>query len=164
MISNRLYITLLAGLSSVLLITACGDGTPDISPGQAAPDSSPGPASLAAHDTRVPEDLARLVPMPEEASIRMSMEDSGRLIVMFSPGLNWPDALGFFSENLPAMAWQVSLEDIPAATEGERTAQWEAQGHAHSLRLSITTFGGEQGFNTTGHLMLEASADPQAVD
>lgn len=164
MISNRLHRTLLAAVASVLLVTACGDGTPDIAPGQATPDSSPGPGSLAEHDTRVPEDLALLVPMPEEASIRMSMEDSGRLIVMFSPGLNWPEALGFFSENLPAMAWQVSVEDLPAATEGERTAQWQAQGHAHSLNLSLTTFGGEQGFNTTGHLMLEASDDREDAD
>ena len=127
----------------VLAVTAgCGSG------------NSAG-ASLADFETRVPDSIARHVPLPEGASVRMHMTRDEQMIVMFSPGVSWPEALAFFSNALDRGGWTLESESLPEYSEGEREANWSARGHGHQLSVVITAFGGEQGFNMTGLLMLQ---------
>ncbi len=138
---RTLYLSIVATLL-IGLIAGCGSDS--ASDGQ-----------LSQFDTRIPDAIAQHVPMPEQANIRMSMVRDDGMSVMFAPGISWPDSLSFFSRALPAHGWTVDEEDLPSETEGEREAFWVAQGHDHQLRISITAFGGEQGFNMTGFILLQ---------
>ncbi|MGY6630567.1 MAG: hypothetical protein ACXIUL_06100 [Wenzhouxiangella sp.] len=126
----------------LILLTACG--------GDSANNSQ-----LSQFDTRIPDAIAQHVPIPEEATVRMSMVRDDGMSVMFSPGISWPASIDFFSRALPAHGWTVDEEDLPSEHEGEREARWIATGHGHQLRVSVNAFGGEQGFNMTGFILLQ---------
>jgi hypothetical protein len=143
--TRSFFSPIVAGILVLVLASGCGAG-------------SEAGTSLANFDTRIPDNIARHVPLPEGANVRMSMIQDERMIVMFSPGVSWPETLSFMSENLPAHGWAIEREDLPERTEGEREARWVARGHGHEMTVSITAFGGEQGFNMTGHMMLEEDA------
>lgn len=112
-------------------------------------------SNAADHGVELPDDLASVLPMPAEASIMTTMAQDDIQIVMFRPGLAWPEVLEFFSKNLPAADWEVAEEQIPEDERGERTAKWRATGHGWDLDISITAFGGRSGMNMTGHVTLE---------
>ena len=132
-----LIATLLLGLT-----TACGS-------------DSASNSQLSQFDTRIPDAIAQHVPMPEEATVRMSMVRDDGMSVMFTPGISWPESIDFFSRALPAHGWTVDEEEVPDRTEGEREVRWLATGHDHQIRVSITAFGGEQGFNMTGFILIQ---------
>lgn len=137
--------TMCFAIFAVLLIgltTACGS------------DTATG-SQLDQFDTRIPDAIGRHVPLPEEATVRMSLVRDDGMSVMFAPGISWPDSLDFFAGALPAHGWTVEEEEIPDRTEGEREVRWLATGHDHKIRVSITAFGGEQGFNMTGFILLQ---------
>lgn len=116
---------------------------------------SSGAASLADFDTRIPDAIASHVPLPEEAEVRVSMVREDEMTVMFLPGISWPDSLSFFSSSLPAYGWELETEKLPEETEGGREARWVAHGHDHTLTISLRAFGGVDGSNMTGLIMLE---------
>ena len=143
---NRQFCALLLATVTLVLISACGgsDSSNHHQSGQ-----------LSQFDTRIPDAIAQHVPMPGAATIRMSMAREDGMSVMFVPGISWPDSLAFFAEGLTHHGWIIQEEEMPTETEGEREARWTATGHGHSLRLSLTTYGGEQGFNMTGVILIQ---------
>src|SRR5690625_134513 len=78
----------------------------------------------------------------------------GRYDIMFSPSLNYPESVAFFSKNISPDDWEIE-ESISEKTEGERDSKWNLRGHQVKVRLDITTFGGEEGFGTSGYYHIE---------
>lgn len=132
---------LLVSAFVVALFTGCGGGA--------------GGATLSAHDIELPGGVESVIPFPADASVRthMDLEEDGHSIV-FSPGLTWPEAVSFFSDGLASGEWTVTNESLPEREEGERTARWSAEGHGVSLNIEVTAFGGRNGFNMNGFMMV----------
>jgi hypothetical protein len=111
-----------------------------------------------AHELELPNGAEAHIPMPSDASIRthLDLDENGHSVV-FSPGITWPDAIDFFSENLKSGEWNLIDEEIPDREEGERTASWRAEGYGVQVTIEITAFGGRQGSNMSGWMLVEES-------
>ncbi|MDG5787112.1 hypothetical protein QA612_06370 [Evansella sp. AB-P1] len=133
---NKLF--LLISLCLMFLITGCGGSS------ETAGD----------HDVELPNGVEKHLPLPSEAQITFRHEDDNYTSFMYRPGISYPDAVEFFSDNLATEGWTLTREEIPERTEGEREAMWEAEGHGVSVRVTLTSFGGPEGFNMTGFVMV----------
>ncbi len=109
-----------------------------------------GGSTLAGHGVELPDGLAAKIPFPAEANVRTKMVRDDTHIIMYSPGLSYPDALAFFSESLHNSDWTIDSEYIPERKEGERESRWQLSGHGAEVSVSVSAFGGEQGFNMSG--------------
>lgn len=112
-----------------------------------------------AHELVLPNGSEAHIPMPAEANIRtyLDLGDDGHSIA-FSPGLSWPDVIDFYKKNLKTGDWNLVSEEIPDRTEGERTASWEVEGYGVKVTVEITAFGGRQGSNMSGWMLVEEEA------
>ena len=134
----KILLIILVGL--ILVVSGCGGSSSQ---------------TLATHDVDLPDGLAEHVPLPEDASIRMAMENQGTYMIMYRPGVSYPEAVDFFMEALPANDWIINEENIPDREEGERTASWSTERHGVKMRIELTAFGGVNGFNMTGIISIE---------
>lgn len=138
----RPILSLLVALSLALAPSACG------APGDTA----------AGHGLSLPAGSESVVPIPAGAAIVMSETAEGSAVVLFRPGLNWPESVEFFSGAFERGGWTLEEEDIPELDQGERTAAWRARGHGVRVTVNVTAFGGPEGANMSGVLMVEPEA------
>jgi len=96
-----------------------------------------------------------VVPLPSQAAIVMSEAADETAVVLFRPGLNWPESVTFFTQGFEGRGWTLEEQDIPELDQGERTAAWRAVGHGVRVTVNVTAFGGPEGANLSGVLMVE---------
>lgn len=111
--------------------------------------------TAAAHGLNLPAGAESVVPLPGGAAIVMAESAEGSAVVLFRPGLNWPESVDFFSTGLQRGGWSLEEESIPELNQGERTAAWRARGHGVRVTINVTAFGGPEGSNMSGVLMVE---------
>ncbi|WP_280772072.1 hypothetical protein [Salipaludibacillus daqingensis] len=127
-------------LVSILGLTGCGNGSST--------------ETAEAHDLELPNGIESKLPLPAEASINFQNEEDGTYSLMFRPGIDYPDGIDFFSDGFSSDGWTIQDEDIPETNEGERTADWGVSGHGVELNVSLTAFGGEDGSNMSGFIVI----------
>jgi len=115
--------------------------------------------SAAAHGLSLPAGAESVVPLPGDAAIVMAETAEASAVVLFRPGLNWPESVDFFSSRFQRGGWSLDEESIPELNQGERTAAWRARGHGVRVTVNITAFGGPEGSNMSGVLMVEAETE-----
>ncbi|MBU9713061.1 hypothetical protein [Evansella tamaricis] len=135
---KKIGLFLFISVASLLFISGCGGSK------ETASD----------HGLELPNGVESHLPLPAEAHIAFQHEDGNTYSIMYQPGVSYPDAIEFFSERLSTDGWTLVSEDIPDRTEGERTAGWEAEGHGVEVTVTLTAFGGPDGFNMTGFIMI----------
>ena len=113
---------------------------------------------LSDYDIELPNGVESKLPMPKDSKVSINIAKDGRYGIMFSPSLNYPESVAFFSKNISPDDWEIE-ESISEKTEGERDSKWNLRGHQVKVRLDITTFGGEEGFGTSGYYHIERVDD-----
>ena len=128
-------------LATVLALSGCGGGAD----------------TADAHDVDLPEGVESALPMPSEASIRAVQEvEPGTVSMVFSPGMRFGEAAGFFSDAFAADDdWTVISEDVDDG-DGEVGAQWDVEGHGVEVTVSLTGFGGQTATNVSGVAIVES--------
>lgn len=117
-----------------------------------------GKETLKAHEIELPNGIESKLPIPKESKITFKVAKDGKHSVMFSPSLNYPESVAFFSENISSDDWEIE-ESISERKEGERKSSWELTGHNVKVRLNVSTFGGEKGTGTSGFYHIESTED-----
>lgn len=131
---------LLLSALSLLLIAGCSTSSSE---------------TVAAHDLELPKGVESEVPLPADASIMVHSQQDDYYSILYSPGVSYPEAVAFFSDKLSSNGWTLIEEEIPEREEGERMASWKAEGYGVELTVTLTAFGGAEGSNMTGFIMIE---------
>ncbi|TVR66100.1 MAG: hypothetical protein EA422_02690 [Gemmatimonadales bacterium] len=111
--------------------------------------------TAAGHGLSLPEGSESVVPLPAEAAIVMAEATEETAVVLFRPGLTWPESVAFFTQGFAGRGWTLDEQEIPELDQGERTAAWRARGHGVRVVVNVTAFGGPEGANLSGVLMVE---------
>ncbi len=87
--------------------------------------------------------LGETIPFPATGTITACFGPQAELIkgALFEPGISWSKTLDFFSDKYSSRGWNLTRENIPTETAGERTAEWTAMGSDFDVVISITAFG-----------------------
>lgn len=115
-------------VSMLLLIVGCSGGEK---------------GTLASLDVDLSNGMESEIPIPDEASIKTSMEEDGVDIIMFNPGGSFREAEDFYIKELPERGWDVTSETIETDEEGEVESYWTAEKDGKTLNVTVSGFGGK---------------------
>lgn len=121
-------------IALIFSVSSCGSGGKD---------------TLHTHEIDLPNGVESKLPIPKDSKINMNVEKKGKYGIMFSPGLNYPESVEFFSQNISSDDWEIE-ETISEKEEGDRESRWVLKGHNVKVRLKVSTFGGKEGTGTSG--------------